>query len=221
MRFLLGLIAGAIVTILLADTTDGLTPAVGNDLQRVWSNLIDETTELVLGLEPAANDAETGIPADAPAKTTAEKPAKTTAEKPAKTTAESNAETTTIAAQPQQDPSPGLFQQPVATESTPSPPEATIPIDRFATETEPLLPTDDAILATSPTPTGTATIWEPFHSEISARGFAKRLSLQLGYPFAVSKQGPARYLVVFDYQTDAERSLLEQQIAALTGYRHP
>ena len=64
-------------------------------------------------------------------------------------------------------------------------------------------------------------VWAPFHSEVSATGFAKRLSLQLGYPFQVTRDGPARYLVVFDYNTDDERELLLQQIATLTGFRAP
>jgi len=43
----------------------------------------------------------------------------------------------------------------------------------------------------------TAVVWKPFHSEVSATGFARRLSTQLGYPFRALREGPARYHVVF------------------------
>ncbi|MFK7915311.1 MAG: hypothetical protein AB8B93_15465, partial [Pseudomonadales bacterium] len=56
-----------------------------------------------------------------------------------------------------------------------------------------------------------------FHSEVSANGFAKRLSLQLGYPFSVIKTGPAKYHVVFSYRAESERELLSAQLATLTG----
>lgn len=61
-------------------------------------------------------------------------------------------------------------------------------------------------------------VWRPFHSQMSAEGFAKRLSLQLGYPFSVVKVGAARYHVVFSYEDTAERDLLAEQLTALTGY---
>ncbi len=64
----------------------------------------------------------------------------------------------------------------------------------------------------------TAVAWKPFHSEVSASGFARRLSTQLGYPFHSIRKGPARYYVVFDYATEAQRLLLQQQVAAITGY---
>lgn len=65
--------------------------------------------------------------------------------------------------------------------------------------------------------TRTLSVWQPFHSEMSAQGFAKRLSLQLGYPFTVIKVGPAEYHVVFSYEADSERDLLSEQLANLTG----
>ncbi len=64
----------------------------------------------------------------------------------------------------------------------------------------------------------TAVIWKPFHSEVSANGFARRLSTQLGYPFRALKEGPGKYHVVFDYGSDQQRELLQQQVSALTGF---
>ncbi|MEM6707430.1 MAG: hypothetical protein AAF648_01465 [Pseudomonadota bacterium] len=60
-------------------------------------------------------------------------------------------------------------------------------------------------------------VWTPFHSEASARGFARRLSTQLGYPFSVTKVAAAEYHVVFAYADDAQRALLEQQVTSVTG----
>jgi hypothetical protein len=64
----------------------------------------------------------------------------------------------------------------------------------------------------------TAVIWKPFHSEVSANGFARRLSTQLGYPFKALRAGPARYHVVVEYETEQQRELLQQQVAAITGF---
>lgn len=64
----------------------------------------------------------------------------------------------------------------------------------------------------------TAVVWKPFHSEVSATGFARRLSVQLGYPFRALREGPAKYHVVFDYESDQQRELLRQQVQALTGF---
>lgn len=64
----------------------------------------------------------------------------------------------------------------------------------------------------------TAVIWKPFHSQVSAEGFARRLSTQLGYPFRALREGPAKYHVVFDYGNDQQRELLRDQVRALTGF---
>ena len=103
-----------------------------------------------------------------------------------------------------------------------------LPETAVAVEAPEILPIEQNVLTESSwssssysSQSSSAAIWAPFHSEVSATGFAKRLSLQLGYPFQVSKDGPARYLVVFDYKSDEERALLVQQVATLTGYRAP
>ena len=67
----------------------------------------------------------------------------------------------------------------------------------------------------------TLSVWTPFHSEASASGFARRLTTQLGYPFTVSRTAPAEYHVVFRYANDAQRDLLLQQVAAVTGRAAP
>ena len=64
----------------------------------------------------------------------------------------------------------------------------------------------------------TAVVWKPFHSQVSADGFARRLSTQLGYPFRALREGPAKYHVVFDYGSQEQRELLRAQVEALTGF---
>ena len=71
--------------------------------------------------------------------------------------------------------------------------------------------------ADAPT-TEQAIAWKPFHSQVSAAGFARRLSTQLGFPFRAVRAGPAKYQVVFDYTDAAQRELLESQITSITGY---
>lgn len=60
--------------------------------------------------------------------------------------------------------------------------------------------------------------WVPFRSEVSARGFAGKLSEQLARQFQVLRSGPGQYLVVFGYHSEAERAEVLAEIHALTGY---
>jgi hypothetical protein len=62
-----------------------------------------------------------------------------------------------------------------------------------------------------------AGVWSPFHSERSAKGFARRLSDQFQYPFSVERIGPGAYQVVFSYTDPAERDALLAEIAEVTG----
>ncbi len=62
-----------------------------------------------------------------------------------------------------------------------------------------------------------ATVWVPFHSQMSAEGFADRLSRELEYPFRVQRQGPGNYQVVFDAESGSEREALLARIAEVTG----
>jgi hypothetical protein len=101
-----------------------------------------------------------------------------------------------------------------------SPPESQATLDY-----PPLLP--DNAPSTVPTPpladpeapgfADTAQVWTPFHSEVSARGFANRLSEQIEHPFAVERQGPGAYQVVFRYSSPGERDVVLAEVSALTG----
>ena len=62
-----------------------------------------------------------------------------------------------------------------------------------------------------------ASVWIPFHSEASARGFARRLSQELAYPFEVQRLGPGAYQVVLAGAPADEIAGLEARIAEVTG----
>ena len=70
--------------------------------------------------------------------------------------------------------------------------------------------------AATPAP-GTERVWVPFYSERSANGFAERLHEAVHHPFRVTRDGPRRYQVVFDYQTHDERRELAERVRAVTG----
>ena len=72
-----------------------------------------------------------------------------------------------------------------------------------------------------PLPNESMPVWVSFHSQMSAEGFARQLSDQFHHPFAVARQGPGDYQVVFDYGSIDERDALLDEIAAVTGYRAP
>jgi hypothetical protein len=75
----------------------------------------------------------------------------------------------------------------------------------------------DTTDATDATHFSTASVWIPFHSERSAAGFANRLSAYFAYPFAVQRQGPGAYQVVFSYEDPDQREAMLLEIAELTG----
>jgi len=64
-------------------------------------------------------------------------------------------------------------------------------------------------------------VWVPFRSQMSAQGFAKRLTGQLDHPFAVNREGPGRYQVSFDYESERQRLDVLGQVQSLTGQELP
>ncbi|MEQ8858023.1 MAG: hypothetical protein RIC56_05200 [Pseudomonadales bacterium] len=64
---------------------------------------------------------------------------------------------------------------------------------------------------------GSQPVWVPFHSRMSASGFAEQLSASLDHPFQVERRGPGRYQVVFGYRDEPQRQALLAQAAELTG----
>ncbi|MEE2893152.1 MAG: hypothetical protein VX766_13505 [Pseudomonadota bacterium] len=62
-----------------------------------------------------------------------------------------------------------------------------------------------------------ASVWTPFHSEMSANGFAQRLARALEHPFEVRRDAPGQYQVVFPYSSEAARDEMFARVAMLTG----
>ena len=63
-----------------------------------------------------------------------------------------------------------------------------------------------------------ATIWTPFHSENSAKGFAGMLTREIGREFQVDRESAGRYQVTFAYDDDTDRGLISEQVMAITGW---
>jgi hypothetical protein len=63
--------------------------------------------------------------------------------------------------------------------------------------------------------------WNPFRSEIAARGFVSQLERVTGIDYRVVKVEAGVYEVAFAYYDDAERSTKLSQISAATGLELP
>jgi len=59
--------------------------------------------------------------------------------------------------------------------------------------------------------------WNPFRSELAARGFVRRLESVTGLDYRVVKVKHGVYQVAFSYSNDTERNTKLSQIAAATG----
>ncbi len=60
-------------------------------------------------------------------------------------------------------------------------------------------------------------VWVPFHSQMSAEGFATRLSRALDHEFRVVRRGAGAYQVVFDARDADQQALIMAQVTELTG----
>lgn len=65
--------------------------------------------------------------------------------------------------------------------------------------------------------TGWQPFWNPFRSEIAARGFVRRLENVTGLDYRVVRKKTGVYEVAFSYDDDDERRIKLSQIAAATG----
>lgn len=88
-------------------------------------------------------------------------------------------------------------------EPLPGPP----PLEEVADADPPMVPAEASSQA----------VWVPFHSQMSATGFAERLTETLDHPFRVERRGPGRYQVVFAYADEPERQALLAQAVEATG----
>lgn len=68
-----------------------------------------------------------------------------------------------------------------------------------------------------PAPRQWHAFWQPFHSEISAEGFRRRLEGVTGLDYRVVSPRPGEYQVAFAYRDEAERLAHLAAIEAATG----
>ena len=62
-------------------------------------------------------------------------------------------------------------------------------------------------------------VWDPFHSELSANAFARRLERMTGLDYRVVRSGPAKYEVAVAFRSEAERVANIALIEEATGLR--
>jgi len=205
MRFLLGLVLGALLALLLAGRLDGRAAAA---LDAHWQSLLrDVGTRLFPA--PAASASATpdlGPGGDAGGRDD------TPAERPMASLAAPGREA---------EPVPGTAPLPDAGEDEPATLEALLaspPAPAAGAPgagAEPSSP--EGQLGGATFSGGRSPVWVPFHSERSARGFARHLSEHLAHPFDVRRQGPGRYQVQFQWQDPAERDALLAAIVDSTA----
>lgn len=195
MRFLFGLIAGALATLFVATAMDAPT-------QHVFDQGIDTWAETVARFsQTSVTPPIESLQADATEPGSVSSPAAVpkTGVEPAKEQ-EQLTNLTSVEAAIEHEPIPGL-QSESETETV---------IDNLPATANQTLPEASE-----------APVWAPFHSEASARGFARHLTNQLGHPFQVRRAAPAQYLVVYRYSDETHRANLEQKIAYATGAPAP
>lgn len=206
MRFLLGLIIGAAVVLAIAagaigerDWRADAETALGQLQTRageLWRRTAADASASAPSRTDAAGDDEPPTDdAHVPATATVEASPAGTAAEPALAVAEAP-DRSAVDSAPVPDPA-ALPPEP-ATEPLPRSPEPA-PVERLRALS------------------GVEHVWVPFHSEMSASGFAARLSASLDHPFRVERQGPRRYQVVFPYESEPERRALLAQAADATG----
>lgn len=202
MRFLIGIFTGAVVTLLVATAMDAPTHPILNNARDLaatgWDRLIHTTSSTLFdpaveasaddpGSDPAAGNPQ--MPADTAAPAA---PAKETSALPA---SDADAQDASAALEP----TPAL---------PPPEPIAAPPSSEFWVQSALALEQRDH--ADQP-------VWVPFHSQMSAEGFATRLSQTLDHEFRVVRQGAGAYQVVFDAANADQRALIMAQVTEITG----
>lgn len=212
MRFLIGIITGAILTLFIATSLDAPThptlELARTQIERLWDALIDTTSDSLFKVEEARSPAGKA-PVSSQDATSADGPTPWASEQPDLPESHHGAPDTPVTAleAPEQLPPPPPAQvsrmDSVAEEDYDHPAPAPVSI----------IENPDYALP----PMELAAVWVPFHSQMSAEGFAARLSRELDHSFRVERQGAGAYQVVFDATSPIQRDTLLTQIAEITG----
>ncbi len=214
MRFLIGIITGTLLTLFLA-TSPGLPDRSVLDrardgMARLWDTLIHKTSDSLFDTAPGAGNGE---PEALLRALQEEKLARLESQ-------EAAGALPPPAEEPGQASDPAIA--PPAPEEVPPPPPA-------EPETAPATAQQEAPAPVAPPPetaspdtlglasSGVTAVWVPFHSQMSAEGFAARLSRELQHDFQVQRQAAGAYQVVFRAAGAAERDALLARIREVTG----
>jgi hypothetical protein len=111
-------------------------------------------------------------------------------------------------------------EQVVADEATPEAPAPDMPITPEAPVAEQEM-TANAIAPAIVNEQHWHTFWNPFRTEIAARGFVSQLERVTGLDYRIIKVKTGVYEVAFAYKSDADRQLHLSQIQAATGLDLP
>jgi hypothetical protein len=205
MRFLFGILTGAMLTLLVATAMDAPTQPImkgATDLaSRAWDGLISSTSDSLFESRPEADagpEQQFTLPAEpAPGLSASAEPMVINrTELPAAEPAVALPPPEPIDAPPASE---FWLKKALAMESA-------LAMDNVMERT----PAMDAPETASP-------VWVPFHSQMSAQGFATRLSQTLDREFRVERQGAGAYQVVFDAEGPDDRDLTLAQISEITG----
>lgn len=224
MRFLIGILTGTILTLFIATAVDAPTQTTLNKatdaISTLWQKIIERTSDSLFTRPDGTPPAPDLLSRAGNATTSVAEPAETQVDPSPPRHA---AEPATALVPPAELPPPPPVKAPVA---------AAVPVQAPVADTEAsavqaiepdfyLLPTEDVertfaddVERTDGDPAG---VWAPFHSQMSAKGFAARLSRALDHDFRVERRAAGAYEVVFDAATPAERDALLNEIAELTG----
>lgn len=225
MRFLIGILTGAILTLFFATAMDAPTHRflehTEGVVDRIWDRLISTTSDSLFIEDDATPDTDALLESLQQEKLQA---LKTTdellPEHSAAIPAASQPATGLSAPQPIEEPPPAkALRLPVVAESTTEMDQDRHldPIDQNEDSRSLSVATTQPALAFLENDASGQPIWEPFHSLMSAEGFAARLSQQLDHEFRVQRQGAGSYQVVFEAVDPAQRADLLTQIAEITG----
>ena len=223
MRFILGILIGAALTLFAATAVDAPTNPLFDKVVNLWDAIIETTSEALFE-NTAFNTPPNTSPNTARENTAAETPESpfaiaVDAESPFAFAADAESPFA-FAADAIEVLVEKLPRSVAAVEDVALPKMLTSQVNAEE-ESNVNVVSESPEQIPEPVPNESAPVWVSFHSQMSAEGFARQLSDQFHHPFAVARQGPGDYQVMFDYGSIDERDALLDEIAAATGYRAP
>ena len=218
MKFVFGLIIGAITTLVIATALDAPTNGALQRATQTWSD-IKQTLTNTLANEPSETKqtAVTAPPAES-ALAANFLPEETL---PEATLFEETVPEEALPEQtlPEKALSENAWLEDIVEKQSPvqTPPPSNLDQQTTHPTALPTALPNAFLAADTAAEQGEAIAWSAFHSEASAAGFANRLTTALAHTFSVRKEGAANYLVTYSYADQNQLQELQQNIARITG----